>query len=52
MSPHIRNQQQFEVSLCLFYWFLSKMHSCVACLTPPPLHLSRRICIICCSDST
>ena len=51
MSPHIHNQQQFEVSLCLFYWFLSKMCSCVACLTPL-LHLSCRICIICCSDST
>jgi len=50
MSPHIHNQQQFEVSLCLFYWFLSKMHSCT-CLTPL-LHLSCRICIICCSDST
>jgi hypothetical protein len=31
IAPHICNQQQFAVSLCLFYCFVSKMRSCVAC---------------------
>jgi hypothetical protein len=40
MTPHIRNQQQFAVSSCLFYCFFLK-DALVHCLpTPPPsIHL-------------
>jgi hypothetical protein len=39
IAPHIRNQQQFAVSLCLFYCFFIK-DALVRCLLNPPLHSS------------
>jgi hypothetical protein len=39
MTPHIRNQQQFAVSSCLFYCFFLKDALVHCLLTPPSIHL-------------
>ena len=52
MTPHIRNKQQFPVSVCLLYCFFIK-DALVSCLLPPPppFYSSCRIRNFCCSDS-
>ncbi len=51
VSPHPQPTTIWGKFVFILLFFI-KDALCIACLTLPPLHLSRRICIICCSNST